>query len=456
MGYTEFYSNVQYDPSKITWKEIFSEFRHKHSKKDMEYALLAGSSLDHTTEATMLRYWNKPWLFWRVLIVGLIAMAFCFVITLIFNALNTSTTGIITMMMVIGPMVVPISLMILFWELNIPRNISIYSLLGCFLVGAMICFLATGVLFHVFTFKNNALDIVFGAPLREEPAKLLASVALLFWFSRKKDMRIYGLTGLVIGAAVGTGFSVFESVQYGIDNGVLVVLLRMLFAVSSHTLLCAPYAAAIALHMENSRFSARSFFNADFLLCFLAALLEHIFWNSGLLTSSIIQILIKFAILLSCESLITLAITRKCLKQAVLIGTQAMRQDFSAPPANPGRAAPASYPRAEPRLAPYIIGLTGEFYGQKIRVPSRGIRIGRDQEHCDIVIRRTSGISRQHCLLQYDEQSRVFLIQDLNSSYGTFLGNGAKVPPDQPLRFHPGGVVYLVDPNALSFRCDVS
>ena len=81
MSYTEFYSNVQFDPSKITWKEIFSEFRHKHSKKDMEYAMLAGSSLDRTTEATMLQHWNKPWLFWRILIGGVILIAFCIAVS---------------------------------------------------------------------------------------------------------------------------------------------------------------------------------------------------------------------------------------------------------------------------------------------------------------------------------------------------------------------------------------
>ena len=456
MSYTEFYSNVQFDPSKITWKEIFSEFRHKHSKKDMEYAMLAGSSLDRTTEATMLQHWNKPWLFWRILIGGIILIAFCIAVMFLFSMLNTPATGVDVIILVIGPMVVPIALMILFWELNIPRNISIYSLLGCFLVGAIISFLTTGVLVHVFSFRDEGLDIAFGAPLREEPAKLVASVALLYWFSRKKGFRVYGLTGLVIGAAVGTGFSAFESVLYGMVNGLGTVLLRMLTAAAGHTLFSAPYAAAIALHMQNNRLSARSFFNADFLLCFLAALLEHIFWNSGLLSASIAGLLTKFAIVLACEWLITLSITRKCLKQAVLAGTRhGFQQEYSAFPAPPNRARAAAYPYPESRPAPYITGLTGEFTGQRIRIPDGGLRIGRDAEHCNVVIRNTIGISRQHCLIWYDNQRQTLIVQDLNSSYGTFLGNGTRVPSGQTMSVRPGGIVYLTDPNMLSFRFDL-
>lgn len=436
MAYTQFFGEVKNDPTKITWKDIFSEFRQKHDKRDMEYAMLAGTSLDHTNETNMLQKWHKPWIFWRVLLIGLAVVGFSFVITIVFAVFQTGAL-LDEIMLVIGPMVVPISLMILFWELNIPRNISIYTLLGCFVAGAMISFLATGVLFHIFSFSDRSIDTMLGAPLREEPAKLAASVALLYWISKKKNIKIYGLTGLVIGAAVGTGFSAFETLQYGMNYGLMTVFIRMLYAIVGHTLYSAPYAAAIALHTKNSKLSTESFFNTDFAITFMAAFLEHMFWNSSIP----LPYLIRFPIMLVCIWFVTLYITRKCLQQAVVMGTGSSFEHIGL----------TQFTR-DAVTNPFIMQVSGVGMGRVYPVSGQGVKIGRNPS-CNFLIHNTPGISREHCMVQFDPGRQEFLVYDLNSMYGTFLNNGAKISPGQPVFLRSGDEFSLA--GTVRFRVDL-
>lgn len=54
--------------------------------------------------------------------------------------------------------------------------------------------------------------------------------------------------------------------------------------------------------------------------------------------------------------------------------------------------------------------------------------LGRDPTECNIVFdKNTPGISGRHCQVVYDGNEDRFLLTDLGSSYGTFLGNGKKL-----------------------------
>ena len=253
MAYTEFYQQLETDSGKITWKDVFSEYRRKHTKADLEYALLAGTSLDSATEENMLSKWKKPWVFYPLLKSGLALVA------LIYGLLYLSIVffGGVTlneMVYIIPPLIIPMIVMIFIWELNIPRNISIFELLGYFLVGGLVSFFALIIM----------LELIHGgdasqAAFREEPAKLVAALILLIFFSKKK--KVYGLTGLVIGAAVGAGFGGFESIGYAMKAGELEIMnavsneiVRGVFALGGHTVYCAPYVGAIALGMKDSKF----------------------------------------------------------------------------------------------------------------------------------------------------------------------------------------------------------
>ena len=58
MGNTFFYRDVKNNPNKITLKEILSECRVKHSKRDLEYQLSAGTAINQATEQELEYYYG--------------------------------------------------------------------------------------------------------------------------------------------------------------------------------------------------------------------------------------------------------------------------------------------------------------------------------------------------------------------------------------------------------------
>lgn len=95
-------------------------------------------------------------------------------------------------------------------------------------------------------------------------------------------------------------------------------------------------------------------------------------------------------------------------------------------------------------MNPQIIGIVGQFAGRSFPVPPQGIMMGRDPAACDFVFpEHAKGISRNHCKLQYNPQTQMFVLYYLGSSYGTFLGSGLKVPQGQPAALRAGDEFYL-------------
>lgn len=430
MGYTQFYREVKETPDKITWKDIFSEFRQKHTKEDMEYAFLAGTAMDSASEEDMLHKWKKPWLFWRVLLI-LLSVAGANQLLMLFGELLTNrvNAGTVMISQLLLPLIVPVVLMIFFWELNIPRNISLFELLGCFVVGGMFSFFVTNLLSVVIAYE---LPAFIGGPFREEPAKLAASLLLLSFYGKRGNKKIYGLTGLVVGAAVGTGFSAFESIVYVLNNEwTQTAVVRMIGAFVGHTVYTAPYMAAIALHMENGSFRKETFLNRDFAVTFLGAVGAHMLWNSDVVAMILVLLGIypNVTLYVAVNALLvgpvvwglTLFMTRKCMQQAVRAGRY-----------RPGGAAPSVLVQC----------ISGTDYGM-CRRSGKGehtVTVGCSPE-CQMALHRAPGISRSHCSIRFTH--RGWTVTDLNSSYGTYLENGERLAPGAEHRLRNGEVLYL-------------
>lgn len=93
---------------------------------------------------------------------------------------------------------------------------------------------------------------------------------------------------------------------------------------------------------------------------------------------------------------------------------------------------------------PQILGVSGQFAGRAFPIRPQGILMGRDAASCDFIFPdNAQGISRNHCKLQYNPQTKMFILYDLGSRYGTFLGNGTRVPQGQPMALRPGDEFYL-------------
>lgn len=134
----------------------------------------------------------------------------------------------------------------------------------------------------------------------------------------------------------------------------------------------------------------------------------------------------------------TRVITKESLNQAVFAayGNRGMQQDMPQQQAAPVNSA------SQPKL----IGVAGRYAGQAYLIGAQGLMMGRDQSACDFVFDgNANGISRMHCKIQYNPQTGMFILYDLGSSYGTYLGNGVRIPQGQPMALSPGGQFYLAD-----------
>ena len=73
----------------------------------------------------------------------------------------------------------------------------------------------------------------------------------------------------------------------------------------------------------------------------------------------------------------------------------------------------------------------GAIAGKRV-ISSNAIYIGRDPSKCGLVFpANTPGISKVHCVVR--RESFGIVIEDLGSTYGTFLENGMKIEPNSPL-----------------------
>lgn len=91
-------------------------------------------------------------------------------------------------------------------------------------------------------------------------------------------------------------------------------------------------------------------------------------------------------------------------------------------------------------------GVTGKYAGQSFDLVGGKVVIGRDPAICNIVFEKnTPGVSGRHCQVVYDPNQECFLITDLGSSYGTYLGNGKKLTANVTEKIFPGDTFYLCD-----------
>ena len=108
-----------------------------------------------------------------------------------------------------------------------------------------------------------------------------------------------------------------------------------------------------------------------------------------------------------------------------------------------GAGSPAPPSMASPGTGRCIVGISGEFAGRSVQLLPGGTMIGRDSVACQIALSASApGISRHHCQVNYNPQTGLFIINDLGSTYGTYLMNGMRIPSGQPAALRPGERFY--------------
>jgi RsiW-degrading membrane proteinase PrsW (M82 family) len=186
---------------------------------------------------------------------------------------------------VIGSFVVPLSIVVLFFELNVPRNVSLYQVAKMVLLGGALSLVLTMIVGAIVPFDDvGSLIPALLTGVVEEVGKGLVLLLML------RSLRYpYQLNGLLFGAAVGAGFAGFESAGYAfnqalasssVDAATINILLRGLLAPGGHVIWTAMIGSALWKVKGNRPFAISMLFHKAVLRRGLVAIVLHGLWDT--------------------------------------------------------------------------------------------------------------------------------------------------------------------------------
>ena len=277
--------------------DVFSEVFKKHTSEEMEEQLITGTARHTPSLAELSVDWARPWLFARLLAASAI-LAF-----ILYEGFNMfQNIKLIPGLIFVGSFAVPMSTLVFFLEMNVPRNISIFRIIQLLFVGGVASIIVALIFFNRLDFFSSFLG-ASAAGIIEESAKLLIVALLLGRTTRYHWI----LNGLLLGAAIGTGFAAFESSGYAfeamlradnVDVGVANIVLRGINAPFTHIVWTANSAAALWLVKGNRPFTWDMLKAPAFLRVFISSVLIHMCWDApfGLIRLPLV-IDLKFVVL---------------------------------------------------------------------------------------------------------------------------------------------------------------
>jgi RsiW-degrading membrane proteinase PrsW (M82 family) len=258
-------------------KQLFSQvFRH-HTAEEIEEHFSSGTIMTTPPLQSVNPNWPTPWAFVRLLGLSLIAAA---VFYWAFGRFENPL--LIPGWLFVGSFGIPFSVLVFFIESNVLRNVSFYRVLSLMFLGGLMSLIFSLFLFEYAHLLSSWLGAM-AAGIVEETGKLLAVV----FFTRHWSRFGWTLNGLLFGAAVGTGFSAFESAGYifredNISDAVTVMSIRACLSPLTHTIWTAAAAAALWRVKQNQHFEWSMLKDAKFLRIFLIVVVLHTLWNSPL------------------------------------------------------------------------------------------------------------------------------------------------------------------------------
>lgn len=110
---------------------------------------------------------------------------------------------------------------------------------------------------------------------------------------------------------------------------------------------------------------------------------------------------------------------------------------------NKKKKAAAAAAAAAPVLKPVIRSYAQSNYGMSATVGAQPVLIGRNNACVLRFPGNAPGISGSHCSVQWDATMQVFVVTDLNSTYGTYLMSGQRMQPNMPYRMCAGDKFYM-------------
>jgi len=248
----------------------------------------------HLKAYEMNALWPRPWLYLRAMLlfaVGLLLLYFCWK----YEGREESST-LLPGLAVVGSLAMPVTLLIFFWEVNKWRSLTLLDVLRYFLIGSILAIAITFALLFILDLTPDErwyynghnyftprlvldYDIVpfIVTACIEEFAKGIIIFAILYRHSRECHI----LHGILVGAAVGAGFAVFESAGYIVmdtDHLLNAVLVRSFTAPACHVAWGALMGGAIAM-VAKGRMRLTLLLHPKVIAAFLLICALHFAWN---------------------------------------------------------------------------------------------------------------------------------------------------------------------------------
>ena len=176
-GKTDFFDNTL--KSKLSISDLFSGAFKSHPAGAGDSMFMAGTALSTPTPDKMLTEWEKPWLFTRVIGIGILFTLLSRFLDIMWGNQNEPLGQLLILF--IGTLIIPLGVLIFYWEINIPRDIPIYKVLVIFFIGGLLSLIFT-ILLGKFRFLGGAPYL---APLTEEPAKIIALAIFVYRINPK-------------------------------------------------------------------------------------------------------------------------------------------------------------------------------------------------------------------------------------------------------------------------------
>lgn len=185
----------------LRFGDFFDEVFRRHGRGEAEELFVCGTPSTTPEPADVSREWPHPWLYSRVFLVILAALAGLWVVTGAFK----NTQGFVGFALV-ASLLVNVTMIVFFFETNAPRNVSFPLVLAVFLLGGVLSLVASSP-FYGLTIEQESAGWLIGAVVGEA-----AKVACLVLALPRLRRGGWVLTGMLVGAAVGAGYSVFSAI----------------------------------------------------------------------------------------------------------------------------------------------------------------------------------------------------------------------------------------------------
>ncbi len=231
--------------------------------------------------------WPTPRVFWRIFFGALATY-----LLLLFGLRQFGNMNFLPGMIVIGSFVVPLSVVVLFFELNVPRNVSIYQVCKMILLGGALSLVVT---MFVGVVIPSGVGNVIAAMLTGVVEELGKALVLLIIVGSLRYR--YQINGLLFGAAVGAGFAGFESAGYAFNlaldaafktqlleavtsSATGSILIRGLLAPGGHVIWAAMVGSALWKVKGSQPFQIPMLFHPVVIRRWLVAVVLHGLWDT--------------------------------------------------------------------------------------------------------------------------------------------------------------------------------